>query len=65
MSTVTLGVVGKSEKLSLLLVEDKIPLDRLESVLAIGIAGSHRIRDLMDKELRRRAEKRVASALSR
>ncbi|QLG71007.1 hypothetical protein HG535_0B00450 [Zygotorulaspora mrakii] len=65
MSTVTLGVVGKSEKLSLLLVEDKIPLDRLESVLAIGIAGSHRIRDLMDKELRRRAEKRVASALAR
>lgn len=65
MSTVTLGVVGKSEKLSLLLVEDKIPLDRLESVLAIGIAGAHRIRDLMDKELRRRAEKRVANALSR
>lgn len=65
MSTVTLGVVGKSEKLSLLLVEDKIPLDRLENVLAIGIAGTHRIRDLMDKELRKRAEKRVANALSR
>lgn len=65
MSTVTLGVVGKSEKLSLLLVEDKIPLDRLENVLAIGIAGCHRIRDLMDKELRKRAEKRVANALSK
>lgn len=65
MSTVTLGVVGKTEKLSLLLVEDKIPLDRLENVLAIGIAGTHRIRDLMDKELRKRAEKRVANALSR
>lgn len=62
MSMVTLGVVGKSEKLSLLLVEDKIPLDRLENVLAIGIAGAHRIRDLMDQELKRHAEKRLANA---
>ncbi|CUS24540.1 LAQU0S17e01244g1_1 [Lachancea quebecensis] len=61
MSSVTLGVVGKSEKLSLLLVEDKIPLDRMESVLAIGIAGSHRIRELMDKELRKHGERRLAN----
>lgn len=64
MSSVTLGVVGKSEKLSLLLVEDKIPLDRLESVLAIGIAGSHRIRELMDQELRKHGEKRLANKSS-
>ncbi|AJR98504.1 Ski6p [Saccharomyces cerevisiae YJM1415] len=65
MSTVTLGVVGKSEKLSLLLVEDKIPLDRLENVLAIGIAGAHRVRDLMDEELRKHAQKRVSNASAR
>ncbi|KAK6454944.1 ribosomal protein S5 domain 2-type protein [Scheffersomyces xylosifermentans] len=53
MSTLTIGVIGKSEKLSLLMLEDKIPLDRLESVLAIAIAGSHKIRDLMDNEVRR------------
>ena len=53
MSTLTIGVIGKSEKLSLLMLEDKIPLDRLESVLAIAIAGSHKIRDLMDSEVRR------------
>ncbi|SCU79222.1 LAMI_0A07844g1_1 [Lachancea mirantina] len=62
MSSVTLAVVGKSEKLSLLLVEDKIPLDRFESVLAIGIAGAHRVRELMDKELRRHGQKRLANA---
>ncbi|CCF58346.1 hypothetical protein KAFR_0E01920 [Kazachstania africana CBS 2517] len=62
MSCATLGVVGKTEKLSLLLVEDKIPLDRLENVLAIGIAGAHRIRDLMDQELRRHAQKRIANS---
>lgn len=64
MSSVTLGTVGKSEKLSLLLVEDKVPLDRLESVMAIGIAGAHRIRDLMDKELRKHGKRRVENSSS-
>ncbi|AMD22763.1 HHL007Cp [Eremothecium sinecaudum] len=65
ISSVTLGVVGKSEKLSLLLVEDKVPLDRLESVMAIGIAGSHRIRDLMDNELRLHGKERLERAISK
>lgn len=62
MSSVTIGTVGKTEKLSLLMVEDKIPLDRLESVMAIGIAGTHRIRDLMDKELRKHGKRRVGNS---
>lgn len=53
ISCITIGVIGKSEKLALLLLEDKMPLDYLESVLAIGIAGSHRIRVLMDNEVRK------------
>jgi RNase PH len=53
MSAISIGVIGKSEKLALLMLEDKMPLDRLESVLAIAIAGSHRIQDLMDSEVRR------------
>lgn len=60
MSTLTIGVIGKSEKLALLLLEDKMPLDRLESVLAIGIAGGHRIRDLMDEEVRRHGNLRLS-----
>ena len=36
-----------------MLLEDKMPLDRLESVLSIGIAGSHKIRELMDQEVRK------------
>ena len=53
MSCLTVGVIGKSEKLALMLLEDKMPLDRLESVLSIGIAGSHKIRELMDQEVRK------------
>ncbi|GEQ66859.1 hypothetical protein JCM33374_g522 [Metschnikowia sp. JCM 33374] len=52
MSCLTIGVVGKSEKLAMLLLEDKMPLDKLESVLGIAIAGGHRIRELMDSEVR-------------
>ncbi|AGO11295.1 AaceriACR035Wp [[Ashbya] aceris (nom. inval.)] len=59
MSCFTLGVVGKSEKLSLLLVEDKVPLDRLESVMSLGIAGTHRVRDMMDKVLRQHGKIRL------
>lgn len=52
ISNLTIGVIGKSEKLALLLSEDKMPLDRLDKVLTIAIAGCHRIRDLMDQEIR-------------
>lgn len=60
MSCLTIGVVGKSEKLAMLLMEDKMPLDRLEPVLAISIAGGHRIRELMDSEVRKQGNQRLA-----
>lgn len=60
MSCITIGVVGKSEKLAMLLLEDKMPLDKLESVLGVAIAGGHRIRDLMDDEVKSHGNRRVA-----
>lgn len=60
VSSITVGVIGKSEKLALLLLEDKMPLDSLEKVLSIGIAGSHRIKDLMDMEVRKHGNTRAS-----
>lgn len=60
VSNLTVGVVGKSEKLAMLLLEDKMPLDHLESVLGIAIAGSHKVRELLDEEVRRHGNKRSA-----
>ncbi|ODV95804.1 hypothetical protein PACTADRAFT_75027 [Pachysolen tannophilus NRRL Y-2460] len=60
LSFLTLGVVGKSEKISLLLLEDKLSLDNLEKLLAIGIVGCHRIRDIMDQEIRRHGNLRLS-----
>ncbi|RCK58771.1 Exosome complex component SKI6 [Candida viswanathii] len=59
ISNLTIGVIGKSEKLALLLSEDKMPLDRLENVLSLAIAGSHRIRELMDQEVRKHGNMRA------
>lgn len=55
----TIGVVGASEKLALLLLEDKMPLDRLEQVLAIAVAGTHRVRELMNLEMQKHGERRL------
>ncbi len=41
-------------------MEDKMPLDRLESVLAMAISGCHSVRDLMDKEVRRHGAERIS-----
>lgn len=64
MSCLTIGVVGKSEKLAMLLLEDKMPMDRLESMLGIAIAGGHRIRELMDEEVRSHGSARLNKLMS-
>lgn len=56
--TLTIGVVGTSEKLVMLLLEDKMPLDRLEQVLSIAVAGAHRVREHMDAKIRSHGARR-------
>lgn len=62
MSMLTVGIIGKSEKLAMFMMEDKMPLDRMESALSLAIAGSHRIQELMDKEIRRQGNARIAKS---
>lgn len=59
MSTLTVGVVGTSEKLALLMLENKMPMDKVEEVVAIAIAGAHLIRSTMDDEVRRSGQRRL------
>lgn len=59
MSYLTIGVIGKLEKLALLMLENKMPLDKLEPVLVLAIAGGHRIRELMDEEVRSHGKSRL------
>ena len=64
MSFLTLGIVGKSEKLAMMLLEEKIPFDKLETLLGIGISGAQRIKDLMDEELRKHGKLLISTAAS-
>ncbi|ODV85525.1 hypothetical protein CANARDRAFT_28313 [[Candida] arabinofermentans NRRL YB-2248] len=52
LSFITIGVVGDSDKLNLVLCEDKLPLDNLEALISLGIEGCHRIKQLMDEQVR-------------
>ncbi|CAN6675176.1 exosome complex component Ski6p [Trichomonascus vanleenenianus] len=58
----TVGIIGQSEKVSLLLLENRMALDRLESVLAIAIAGCRDIRTKMDRAVRAYGRQRLQKA---
>lgn len=65
VSFVNVGVIGKStDKLSLLLLENKMPLDRLEPAIALSLSGCQSIRTLMDAEVRRHGASRKAKTIS-
>lgn len=52
LSFLTVGIVGNADKINLLLMENKIPMDKLQKLLDLGIQGCHTIRELMDNVVR-------------
>ncbi|VEU22538.1 DEKNAAC103633 [Brettanomyces naardenensis] len=52
LSFITIGVVGDSDKLNLILCEDRLPLDRVERLISLGIEGCHRLKQLMNETVR-------------
>lgn len=65
VSFVTTGVIGKnSEELSLLKLENKMSLDRLEAAIATCISGCESIRGMMDAEVRSHGSSRKSKTIS-
>lgn len=52
LSYLTVGIVGNTDKINLLLMEDKIPLDKLQKLIDLGISGCKNIRQMMDLKIR-------------
>ncbi len=52
LSYVTIGVVGDSDKLNLIMCEDRLPLDKLERLINLGIQGCHQLRELMNETVK-------------
>lgn len=59
LSYLTLAVIGKSDKLVLLMLDTKVPMNNLEDLITLGVAGCHRLRDLMDEEVKRHGKLRL------
>lgn len=44
----TVGTVGQSGKVSVLIVETRVRMERVEGMLAVGIEGCNRMREILD-----------------
>lgn len=53
----TVGTVGASEKVSVLIMETRIKVDRLEGMLAVGVEGCKQMRELLDGVVREYGKK--------
>lgn len=48
----TVGCLGQREEVSVLVMETKVQMSRLEAMLAVGVDGCKRVRDIMDGVVR-------------
>lgn len=44
----TVATLGKTDKVSVLVMESRVRMERVESMLAVGIEGCKRMRDILD-----------------
>jgi exosome complex component RRP41 len=44
----TVGTLGRSDKVSVLIMESRVRMERVESMLAVGIEGCKRMREILD-----------------
>lgn len=45
----TVGTYGKTEKVSVLVMESRVRMERVEGMLAVGIEGCKRMREILDR----------------
>ncbi|KAF3921583.1 hypothetical protein AA313_de0205038 [Arthrobotrys entomopaga] len=57
--SLTVATVGDSEKIVALSMENKVRIEALEAMIAVGISGCARVRGIMDKEVRRYGKEKL------
>ena len=55
----TVGTVGAGEKVSVLVVDTKVRVERLEGMLAVGVDGCQQVREILDGVVRRKGKRMV------
>ena len=50
----TVGVLGRGDEISVLVMETRVQVGRLEGMLAVGVDGCHQVREVLDGVVRER-----------
>lgn len=59
----TVGTLGAGERVSVCVMETKVRVERLESMLAVGVDGCKQVREILDAVVRKRGKKMLASVV--
>ena len=60
----TVGTVGATEKVSVLVMETRVQIGRVEGMLAVGVDGCKQVREILDGVVRRQGKITLGSRVS-
>ncbi|KAF3170081.1 Exosome non-catalytic core component [Orbilia oligospora] len=61
--SLTVATVGETEKIVALSMENKVRIEMLEGMIAVGISGCAKVKGIMDAEVRRYGKTRLEAAM--
>ncbi|KAI9814682.1 MAG: Exosome non-catalytic core component [Thelocarpon impressellum] len=59
----TVGTLGAGEEVAVLVMETRVQVGRLESMLAVGVDGCKQVREILDRVIRRHGKQVLQSAV--
>ncbi|KAI9845573.1 MAG: Exosome non-catalytic core component [Sclerophora amabilis] len=62
LPSLTVGTLGAGEKVSVLVMETRVHIGRLEAMLAVGVDGCKQVREILDQVVRRQGKQILATA---
>ena len=60
----TVGTLGAGERVSVLVMESRVQVGRLEGMLAVGVDGCKQVREILDGVVRRQGKRALESVAS-
>lgn len=60
----TVGTLGAGEKVSVLVMESRVQVERLEGLLAVGVDGCKQVKEILDQVVRRHGKKILDSIVT-
>lgn len=60
----TVGTLGAGERVSVLVMESRVQVGRLEGMLAVGVDGCKQVREILDAVVRRQGKRILESVVS-